>query len=94
MKVKRTDNPQEFFDDLETLFKTQEFQNVLNKYIYSNVDFDIFSMIFIVYFICYIQSTKKELVTETVKKVIKNPNLRKRIDINNIININSLTLEN
>lgn len=76
---KITDNPQDFFDDIEILFKTKEFQKLLDSYIYNNVDFDIFTKIFVMYFIVYIQSSEKNSVEKKVKELLKNKNSRKDI---------------
>lgn len=79
MSLKRTDNPQDFFNDLDRLFRTTEFQSVLDKYIYGNIDYDIFSMIFIVYFMIFIQTKDKSRVSEIVKNVLKNKNKRRSL---------------
>lgn len=78
MKVKRTDNPQDYFDDLEAVFKTPEFQKLLNNHIYGNVDYDIFIKIFVMYFIVYIQAENKNAVESTVKKLLTDKNSRKK----------------
>ena len=76
---KTTDDPQTFFDDIENLFKTKEFQKLLDSHIYNNVDFDVFTKIFVMYFIVYIQSSEKNSVEEKVKELIKNKNSRQNI---------------
>lgn len=76
---KTTDDPQTFFDDIQDLFKTKEFQKLLDNHIYNNIDFDIFTKIFVMYFIVYIQSSEKNKVEQKVKEILKNKDSRQNI---------------
>ena len=64
MKLKTINNPTEFFEDLEKLFNEKVFLEFSLKYLDNNLDDDIFSSLFIVYFILKIYfPSKNPLIT-------------------------------